>query len=151
MRNFVLAAPRLVRDDYVSPVQPRSKSVDDLLPRTHAKAALPGFQRHASAEGSTGWVTQEELLARRHSTKRSRCAFPDFPKLMSSFDCDQNGWGKTASSALRADIHPVLASRFRRRTAAVDCLATHDESSSLAPATWARLLLPPHLFPIETP
>ncbi|KAJ1481322.1 hypothetical protein T484DRAFT_1899624 [Baffinella frigidus] len=29
---------------------------------------------------------------------------------------------------LNESIHPVLASRYRWRTAAVDCLATHDES-----------------------
>ncbi|KAJ1473302.1 hypothetical protein T484DRAFT_1913242 [Baffinella frigidus] len=59
MRNFVLAVPRLVRDD-VHPVHPRSKSADDLLPRTRAKDAPPGFQRRASAEGSTGWDQEAE-------------------------------------------------------------------------------------------
>ncbi|KAJ1474014.1 hypothetical protein T484DRAFT_1912084 [Baffinella frigidus] len=91
MRTFVLAVARVFRDDYVPPVHPRSKSADDLLPRTHAKAteaALPGFQRCASEEGSTGWVTHEELLAHRHSTRRQRRAVLDFPKLMSSWDVD---------------------------------------------------------------
>jgi hypothetical protein len=86
MRTFVLAVARVFRDDYVPPVHPRSKSADDLLPRTRAKDAPPGFQRRASAEGSTGWVTHEELLAHRHFTKCQRRALPDFPKLMSSWD-----------------------------------------------------------------
>ncbi|KAJ1485405.1 hypothetical protein T484DRAFT_1892619 [Baffinella frigidus] len=87
MHNFPLALPRLVRD-YVSPVHPPSKSTDDLPPRTHAKsaeAALPGFQRCASAENSTGWVTPEELLVHRHATRRLHS---DMPKLTSSWDVD---------------------------------------------------------------
>jgi len=104
MRNIILGAPRLVRDD---PVHPPSTSADDLLQRTHAKPATAvlsasqhargggdasagaGLQRCASAEGSAGWVTQEEHLAHRHSTKRLR-ALPNFPKLMSSWDVDDD-------------------------------------------------------------
>ncbi|KAJ1468988.1 hypothetical protein T484DRAFT_1919802 [Baffinella frigidus] len=79
---------RLVRDDCVSHEHLRPKTLDDLEPHRHAKAAthtLPDFQRCASAEGSSGWVEHEELLWHRHALRRPRPLF-HFPRLMSSFD-----------------------------------------------------------------
>ena len=88
--------PRLVRNDSVARGLRSSKSAGELLPRSHALSAadaLPGFQRCASAEDSTGWVGHEEFLAQRHSTRsarRKRCAELVLPKLMSSFE-DSDG------------------------------------------------------------
>ncbi|KAJ1469574.1 hypothetical protein T484DRAFT_1918989 [Baffinella frigidus] len=79
---------RLVRDDCVSHKHLRSKTLSDLTPHMHAKAAtntFPDFQRCASAEGSSGWVEHEELLARRHALRRP-CPLFHFPRLMSSFN-----------------------------------------------------------------
>ncbi|KAJ1487705.1 hypothetical protein T484DRAFT_1888665 [Baffinella frigidus] len=97
MQNVLLAVQRLVRDD-VSPKHSFSKSADDLLGAGARQAALPVFQRCASAEGSAGWVTHEELLAHRHSKRRQRCLL-NLPKLTSSFDLDEDASFSSSSSS----------------------------------------------------
>jgi len=96
-----LALPRLVRNDSIARVLRSSKSAGELLPRSHAHStadALPGVQRCASAEDSTGWVEHEQYLVQRHSTRRKRCAELVLPKLMSSFE-DSDGEKEDAGSA----------------------------------------------------
>jgi len=81
MRRFPVDDKRLVRDDAVSRQLLTSKSTDDLFPR-----AIPCMKRRASAESSAGWVTHDEILSRRHSTRCRRSFAFAIPKLMSSFD-----------------------------------------------------------------
>ena len=81
MRNVPVDEKRLVRDDAVSRKLLTSKSTDDLLPRV-----IPCMKRRASAESSAGWVTHDELLSRRQSTRCRRSFLFAMPKLMSSFD-----------------------------------------------------------------
>jgi hypothetical protein len=81
MRNFPQDDKRLVRDDAASRHLLTSKSTDNLLPR-----AIPRMKRRASAESSAGWMTHEEFLSRRHSTRCRRSFAFAIPKLMSSFD-----------------------------------------------------------------
>ncbi|KAJ1479820.1 hypothetical protein T484DRAFT_1902097 [Baffinella frigidus] len=71
----------LDNDDSVSCEQ-RSQSLADVVLRTRAEDALAGFQRCASAEDS-------HVLARRHAAHLQRCAVLVSPKLMSSFDFEE--------------------------------------------------------------
>jgi len=116
MRNFILGAPRLVRVDPVHPPRSIPRSLAPSLPRStsaadlaHAKAAKPvrsGLQRCASAEGSAGWVTQEDYLAHRHSTKRLR-ALPIFPKLMSSWEFERAETDASSGAPMDATYCPA--------------------------------------------
>jgi hypothetical protein len=81
------AGHNLVRVSDVRVMDPfQAKSLNNILPPAKAAAtAIPGFQRCASAEGSNGWVPQEEHLAHRHGMRRAN-SVPFMLKPMSSFD-----------------------------------------------------------------
>ncbi|KAJ1475194.1 hypothetical protein T484DRAFT_1910146 [Baffinella frigidus] len=112
------AGHKLVRVPDVSVVDPsQSKSLNNLLPRTHAKAAdtIPGFQRCPSAEGSK--ESHEAHCARKHSMRRS--ASLPIPKLISAFDAahlgdtSHNAHFTPLSSAAAEGVTGVAAVLFK--------------------------------------